>query len=145
MLLVCHGVPAPNPSICRQIFVMERMSEGAAAGPSERDTAMVMGHSVKQWHDWYDLKVHFRLAQNDVNSMQDWRRSLFGVAHPSVVPRLCTQIFSQTQNQCSISSQPLQINQHQGGSKSTATNGSVTYAQSATQNSKSAATNGITA
>ena len=74
--LVNHGAPALNPSICRQIFVLERMSDGAAVGPSDRGAAMVMGHSVKQWHDWYDLKFHSRLAQDAVNSMQDWRRCL---------------------------------------------------------------------
>lgn len=37
---------------------------------------MIMGHSVKQWHDWYDLKFHSRLAQNAVNAMQEWRHSL---------------------------------------------------------------------
>ena len=74
--LVSHGAPALNPSICRQIFVLERMGDGAAVGPSDRGAAMVMGHSVKQWHDWYDLKFHSRLAQDAVNSMQDWRRCL---------------------------------------------------------------------
>ena len=74
--LTNHGAPALNPSICRQIFVLERMSDGAAAGPSNRGAAMVMGHSVKQWHDWYDLKFHSRLAQNAVDSMQGWRHCL---------------------------------------------------------------------
>lgn len=74
--MVNHGAPALNPSICRQIFVAERMSDGAAAGPSDRGAAMIMGHSVKQWHDWYDLKFHSRLAQNAVNAMQEWRHSL---------------------------------------------------------------------
>ena len=91
--LVSHGAPALNPSICRQIFVMERMSEGAAVGPSDRGAAMVMGHSVKQWHDWYDLKFHSRLAQDAVNSMQGWRRSLLDVAaQPASIPRRRAQI-----------------------------------------------------
>lgn len=95
--LVIHGAPALNPSICRQIFVLERMSDGAAVGPSDRGAAMVMGHSVKQWHDWYDLKFHSRLAQDAVNSMQDWRRCLLE-AEPvrqisqSVQPRRRAQI-----------------------------------------------------
>ena len=90
-----HGAPALNPSICRQIFVVERMSEGAAAGPSDRGAAMIMGHSVKQWHDWYDMKFHSRLAQNAVNSMQDWRRSLLGeapVQQQTAAPRRRAQI-----------------------------------------------------
>ena len=74
--MVNHGAPAVNPSMCRQIFVLERMSDDAAAGPSNRGAAMVMGHSVKQWRDWYDLKFHSRLAQNAVDSMQGWRQSL---------------------------------------------------------------------
>ena len=74
--LVSHGATALNPSICRQMFVLERMSDGAAVGPSHRGAAMVMGHSVKQWHDGYDLRFHSRLAQDAVNSMQDWRLRL---------------------------------------------------------------------
>ena len=94
--LVNHGAPALNPSICRQIFVVERMSEDAAVGPSNRGAAMIMGHSVKQWHDWYDLKFHSRLAQNAVDCMQDWRLCLLGVAPAPVAapqkPRRRAQI-----------------------------------------------------
>jgi len=93
--MVSHGAPALNPSMCRQIFVLERMSEGAAVGPSDRGAAMIMGHSVKQWHDWYDLKFHSRLAQNAVNSMQDWRRCLLDaepVQQTTSAPRRRAQI-----------------------------------------------------
>ena len=69
-------VPAVNSSMCRQIFVLERTSDDAAAGPLDRGAAMVMGHSVKQSRDWYDLKFHCRLAQNAVDSMQGWRHCL---------------------------------------------------------------------
>ena len=54
---------------------------------------MVMGQSVKQWHEWYDLKFHSWLAQDAVNSMQDWRQSLLGVAaEPPRVPCRRAQI-----------------------------------------------------
>lgn len=107
--LVSHGAPALNPSICRQIFVVERMSEGAAVGPSNRGAAMVMGHSVKQWHDWYDLKFHSRLAQDAVNSMQDWRQSLLdGEAAPASVPRRHAQIMYTDSESDSETVQPQQ-------------------------------------
>ncbi|KAL3135447.1 hypothetical protein ABBQ32_007628 [Trebouxia sp. C0010 RCD-2024] len=41
------GVPM-NPSMCRQVFVDERQSNSATAGPCNQGAAMVMGHSVKQ-------------------------------------------------------------------------------------------------
>ena len=31
---------------------------------------MVMGHSLRQWHEWYDLDFHTRLAQDDVASLE---------------------------------------------------------------------------
>ncbi|DBB07274.1 TPA: hypothetical protein ACH3X1_000005 [Trebouxia sp. C0004] len=55
--------------MCRQVFVDERASNTAAAGPSSQGAAMVMGHSEQQWRNWYDLQFHPRLAQNAVNSM----------------------------------------------------------------------------
>ena len=47
-------------------------SNTAAAGLPKLGAAMVMGHSEQQWHNWYDLQFHPRLAQNavTVNSMQ---------------------------------------------------------------------------
>ena len=42
-----------NPSMCRQVFVDERASNSAAAGPSNQGAAMVMGHSEQQWRNWY--------------------------------------------------------------------------------------------
>lgn len=120
--LVSHGAPALNPSICRQIFVMERMSEGAAAGPSDRGAAMVMGHSVKQWHDWYDLKFHSRLAQDAVNSMQDWRRSLLDVAaQPASAPRRRAQIVytdSESDSEMMQHQQPASANLQQTAASS---------------------------
>ncbi|KAL8685224.1 MAG: hypothetical protein Q9218_007894 [Villophora microphyllina] len=57
------------------IFVLKSMSENAAVGPSDRGAAMIMGHSVKQWHDWYDLKFHSRLAQNAQTTSAPRRRA----------------------------------------------------------------------
>ena len=68
--MASKGGPPLDPSTCRQVLVVERMFEGAAAGPSDRGAAMVMGHSVKQWLDSYNLKFHPRLAQNAVDAMQ---------------------------------------------------------------------------
>ena len=91
------GAPALNPSICRQIFVSERQSDNAAPGPSDRGAAMIMGHSIRQWHDWYDLSFHARLAQDAVNAMQVWRDAMLQSSAPAesesddeVVPNAAT-------------------------------------------------------
>ena len=90
------GAPALNPSICKQIFVSERQSDNAAPGPSSRGAAMIMGHSVRQWHDWYDLSFHARLAQDAVNAMQVWRVAMLRSAIPdqlddAVAPNAATR------------------------------------------------------
>lgn len=71
-----QGGPPLNPTICRQIFVTERQSDNPAPGPSDRGAAMIMGHSTRQWQDWYDCKFHSRLGQNAVNAMQMWRNAM---------------------------------------------------------------------
>ena len=71
-----QGGPPLSPSICRQIFVTERRSDGAAPGPCDRGAAMVMGHSTRQWNDWYDIKFHAKLAQHAVDAMQTWRAAM---------------------------------------------------------------------
>ncbi len=68
-----------SPSMCRQVFVDERASNTAAAGPSNQGTAMVMGHGEQQWHKWYDMQFHPRLAQDAVNSMQLWRTAMLQI------------------------------------------------------------------
>ena len=65
-----------NPSMCRQVFVDERQSHTAAAGPSNQGAAMVMGHSIKQWDKWYHMQYHPRMAQNAVDGMQSWRAAM---------------------------------------------------------------------
>ena len=37
---------------------------------------MVMGHSLRQWHEWYDIDFHTRLAQDAVTAMRCWRQAL---------------------------------------------------------------------
>ena len=90
--MVSRGGPALNPSNCRQIFVVERMSDGAAAGPSDRGAAMIMGHSTKQWLDKYDVMFHPRLAQKAVDAMPVWTADMLqqpcGAAQPSGQRRL---------------------------------------------------------
>ncbi len=77
--LVLQGGVSMNPSMCRQVFVDERASNSAAAGPSNQGAAMVMGHSEQQWRNWYDMQFHPRLAQNAVNSMQLWRTAMLQI------------------------------------------------------------------
>lgn len=70
------GGPPLTPSICRKIFVTERCSDNPAPGPSDRGAAMVMGHSTRQWLDWYDVKFHAKLAQHAVDAMKAWRHAM---------------------------------------------------------------------
>ena len=44
---------------------------------------MVMGHSVKQWDKWYDMRYHPRMAQNAVDSMQSWRAAMLQSRTPA--------------------------------------------------------------
>ena len=99
---------------------MERMSEGVAAGPSDRGAALVIGHNVKQWHDWYDLKFHSRLAQNAVNSMQDWRLALLGVAAqaPSAPRRRAQIVYTDSDSDSEPMQQPASAHQHQSAATS---------------------------
>ena len=46
------------------------MSDGAAAGPSDRGAAMIMGHSTKQWLEWDNPELHPSMAQNAASAMQ---------------------------------------------------------------------------
>ena len=78
------GGPPLNPTTCRQIFVTERQSDTAAPGPSDRGAAMVMGHSTRQWNDWYDVKFHAKLAQHAVDAMQAWRTAMLQGAGPAL-------------------------------------------------------------
>lgn len=68
--------PAMPPSMCRQVFVEERRSDGRVAGPSDQGASMIMGHSVTQWDAWYDTHFHSRLGQKAVNEMVSWREAL---------------------------------------------------------------------
>ncbi|KAL3144600.1 hypothetical protein ABBQ32_004324 [Trebouxia sp. C0010 RCD-2024] len=85
--LVSRGGVPMNPSMCRQVFVDERQSDSATAGPSNQGAAMVMGHSVKQWDKWYDMQYHPRLAQNAVDGMQSWRAAMLQ-SHTLAAPDL---------------------------------------------------------
>ena len=77
-----QGGPAVAPSQCRKIFVTERRSDDAVPGPSDRGAAMVMGHSDRQWTNWYDVKFHAKLAQHAVDAMKLWRLALMHGAAP---------------------------------------------------------------
>ena len=77
-----QGGPAMGPSRCRKIFVTERRSDDAAPGPSDRGAAMVMGHSDRQWTNWYDVRFHAKLAQHAVDAMKLWRSAMLHGAAP---------------------------------------------------------------
>lgn len=106
-----QGGPALNPTICRQIFVTERQSAEAVAGPSARGAAMVMGHSLRQWHEWYDIDFHTRLAQDAVTAMRRWRHALLQPADASdleVVPvrKRCRFIIADSDSELDQHAQP---------------------------------------
>ena len=82
-MLISMGAPAISPSMCRQVFVHERRSEGRVEGPKDNGAAMVMGHSVQQWSKWYDLDFKAREAQAAVDAMTPWREALLSSSQPS--------------------------------------------------------------
>ena len=113
---IMKAIDAPllSPSLCRQVFVLERRSEERVAGPSDRGAAMVMGHSVKQWDKWYDLNFHARQAQQAVNAMTTWRQALLSpAAQPQQAPVLQQpQPASQPQQQPQLAASPAPIALH---------------------------------
>ena len=74
------GVPHLPPSMCRHIFVEERMSARRVEGPADRGAAMAMGNTVAAWERHYHKQRHFhpRECQQAVDSMQGWREHLLG-------------------------------------------------------------------
>ena len=76
-------IPPLSPGQCRQVFVAERRSPERVQGPTDRGAAMVMGHSVKQWDQWYDLDFHARHAQQAVDAMSTWRQALLAQPQPA--------------------------------------------------------------
>jgi hypothetical protein len=65
-----------NPHALRHLFVGERRSSHAVAGPADRGVAMVMGHTLRAWDRFYDLDFMPREAQQAVNDMKAWREAL---------------------------------------------------------------------
>lgn len=64
-----------NPHKLRHIFVGERRSTRAVAGPAEESAALMMGHNVRQW-DLYEGKWWDRKVEECVGDMQVWRQEL---------------------------------------------------------------------
>lgn len=72
------------PYMLRHIFVNERsQGEGAAPGPSNTASAMVMGNSTQAWKSHYDVHFKEREAQAAVNDMAAWRSTLLKGGHNS--------------------------------------------------------------
>ena len=74
------GAPCLPPSMCRHIFVDERMSDARVEGPLDNGAAMAMGNSEAMWAKHYNKQKHFhpRDCQRAVNSMETWRNHLMG-------------------------------------------------------------------
>lgn len=64
-----------NPHKLRYIFVGERRSGQAVAGPCEPAAAMMMGHSHKQW-DLYEGRYWDRTVTQCLKDMVTWRHAL---------------------------------------------------------------------
>ena len=75
-LVGVRGCVPTKPSMCKQVFVDERQSHSAAAGPFNQGAAMIMGHGIKQWDKWYHMQYLPRMAPNAVDGMQFWRAAM---------------------------------------------------------------------
>jgi len=71
------GCPAKfPPNRLRHIFVDERGGKDRAEGPTDKGAAQLMGNSVKQWSQSYDLKFHRREAAEAMEAMAPWREAM---------------------------------------------------------------------
>ena len=86
------GVSKMPPSMCRHIFVDERLSEDRAPGPSDRGAAMAMGNSIGVWNQHYHKQKHFHVkeCQRAVNQMPTWKDNL--LASSSKASGVCIRI-----------------------------------------------------
>lgn len=64
-----------NPHMLRHIFVGERRSSDAVAGPRDESAALMMGHGLRQW-EVYDSRWWDRQVDECVADMQAWRQAL---------------------------------------------------------------------
>ena len=67
------------PNQLRHIFVDERCSEEAAAGPRNRGAARIMGNSEERWSLSYDRNLHQREVGAAVRAMEQWRSELLSL------------------------------------------------------------------
>lgn len=67
------------PSQLRHIFVDERCSADAVAGPSSKGAARIMGNSVERWAISYDRNLHTREVQAAADAMESWREELIAL------------------------------------------------------------------
>lgn len=61
------------PHRLRDIFVDERRSLGAAAGPLDHQACQAMGNSERAWTEFYDKHYQKRECQAGVYAMSAWR------------------------------------------------------------------------
>ncbi|KAK9831793.1 hypothetical protein WJX74_009426 [Apatococcus lobatus] len=70
------GCKQVSPGTCRHIFVVDRKANQGMPGPSNKDAAIVMGHSQKQWDlGIYDVARFSTASQLAVDSMTAWRKA----------------------------------------------------------------------
>ena len=65
-----------RPHALREIFISERRSQGAVAGPSDEAAAAGMTNSTTAWNRFYDPDMHRRLVQQGVQVMSSWRANV---------------------------------------------------------------------
>lgn len=67
------------PGQLRHIFVDERCSAEAVAGPSNKGAARIMGNSTERWAISYDRNLPQREVNAAVSAMQQWREQLLAL------------------------------------------------------------------
>jgi len=77
---VHYSLAAPYPFIplnkYRTVFVEDRLSRPDRPGPDNDGAAMVMGNTVRQWHQSYWPNRKAKLARDATRSMAKYRKSL---------------------------------------------------------------------
>ena len=79
-----------NHTICnacrlRKIFIDERRSKDAGAGPSDAQAAQIMGNSVEAWNRHYDINCSLRESQAAADASQGWREQMLQKNQQEVV------------------------------------------------------------
>ncbi|KAK9802846.1 hypothetical protein WJX73_007082 [Symbiochloris irregularis] len=76
VLMKKWGGPVEGPHYLRHLFVDERCSHDAVAGPAELGAATAMGNSLHTWKHHYRKKLDVCACQAFVDDQKNWRAQL---------------------------------------------------------------------